>query len=337
VPTIVLSPYARHHFIDHNQLEFDSILRFVEDDFHLPALTDWDRHAPSMLSSFDFRQKPLSPMVLRPRTCPKSAYATTTPLNGQVLKFKVVHRLHTVVLRIKGNTLVTVLFGPAFHLSDRQGRQLAFNLLSTRDQIVTKGTPDPQRALVCSAFSLRDISVTELRRARGIIAEVDQDGSSFTARLGKQNVLVNVSPGTSITLPNGARGSLNDLVGNEDFTISGPFNIRSKIVLRATAIQLLTAPSARLTARIQYPSVAPGGKQAISINAPPGTTLSITVRYPSGRTRRAPLSVSGSGRMIYRFTVPSNAATAHSTAAQVVISSNRGKVRTSFQVKQPGG
>jgi phospholipase C len=33
VPAIVISPYARHGYIDHKTLSLDAYLKFIEDDF----------------------------------------------------------------------------------------------------------------------------------------------------------------------------------------------------------------------------------------------------------------------------------------------------------------
>ena len=33
VPGMVISPYAKRHYIDHQTLSFDAFLRFIEDDF----------------------------------------------------------------------------------------------------------------------------------------------------------------------------------------------------------------------------------------------------------------------------------------------------------------
>jgi len=161
VPTIVISPYARRHAIDHSQLEFDSLLRFIEDDFRLPSLTDRDRHARSMLSSFDFHQKPLPPFILAQRTCPRSDYITSTRLSGRVIGTALAHSLHRITLRLKDNTVVTLLFGPRYRLRTRGGRRFAFQQLRPGDQIVTLGTPDPQRALVYTAST---VTVTSRRR-----------------------------------------------------------------------------------------------------------------------------------------------------------------------------
>jgi phospholipase C len=62
VPCIIISPYAKTHYITHRQYEFGSVVRFVEEVFGLPALGPQtlgytDSRANSLLGSFDFSQK----------------------------------------------------------------------------------------------------------------------------------------------------------------------------------------------------------------------------------------------------------------------------------------
>jgi phospholipase C len=60
VPLIVVSPYARAHYISHVNHDFGSILNFVEQVFSLPSLGYADAHANDDLSDcFDFDQSPL--------------------------------------------------------------------------------------------------------------------------------------------------------------------------------------------------------------------------------------------------------------------------------------
>jgi phospholipase C len=54
VPTIVVSPYAKPHFVSHRVYDHTSILRFIETRFGLPALTRRDAAADPMLQMFDF-------------------------------------------------------------------------------------------------------------------------------------------------------------------------------------------------------------------------------------------------------------------------------------------
>ncbi len=70
LPLIIISPYSRPGFIDHTLYSTASILKFVEDNFNLPALTTTDGTANDFVNSLDYTQTPLSPLVLQTRTCP---------------------------------------------------------------------------------------------------------------------------------------------------------------------------------------------------------------------------------------------------------------------------
>ena len=54
VPLIVLSPYAKPHYVSHTNMETTSILKLIETRFNLPALTNRDANAPDMQEFFDF-------------------------------------------------------------------------------------------------------------------------------------------------------------------------------------------------------------------------------------------------------------------------------------------
>jgi len=89
VPAMVISPYAKHGYIDHQFLSSDAYLKFIEDDFmngaRLSPATD-GRPDPrpvvrenepilgNLYNDFNFTQAPRPPMTLRP--CPPT---TLTP------------------------------------------------------------------------------------------------------------------------------------------------------------------------------------------------------------------------------------------------------------------
>ena len=54
VPAVVVSPYARKHYVSHKTYDHTSILRFIETRFDLPALTRRDANADPMLRMFKF-------------------------------------------------------------------------------------------------------------------------------------------------------------------------------------------------------------------------------------------------------------------------------------------
>lgn len=70
VPMIIISPYAKSGYISHTLYSFDSVVKFIEERFNLPFLTDRDANANDMLDSFNFNQQPLAPFVLNTRQCP---------------------------------------------------------------------------------------------------------------------------------------------------------------------------------------------------------------------------------------------------------------------------
>lgn len=59
VPLLVISPYAKQHYVSHVQYETASVLRFAEDLFGLAQLSDADARASSPAADcFDFSQPP---------------------------------------------------------------------------------------------------------------------------------------------------------------------------------------------------------------------------------------------------------------------------------------
>lgn len=70
VPLLVISPYAIPGKISHTQYEFSSVIKFIEERFGLPPLTNRDTQANDLTDVFDFNQAPLAPYILKPRVCP---------------------------------------------------------------------------------------------------------------------------------------------------------------------------------------------------------------------------------------------------------------------------
>jgi phospholipase C len=77
VPTLVISPWAKHGFIDHTQYEFASMLKLAEDNFNLPTLGVRDVNSNDMMNSFDFNQAP-QPTLIEPANFVGPALETTT-------------------------------------------------------------------------------------------------------------------------------------------------------------------------------------------------------------------------------------------------------------------
>jgi Phosphoesterase family len=79
VPGIVISPYARKGYVDHQILSHDAYVKFIEDDFlggaridpatdgrpdPRPGVREDERLLGDLRNDFDFTQKPRPPMLL---------------------------------------------------------------------------------------------------------------------------------------------------------------------------------------------------------------------------------------------------------------------------------
>lgn len=67
VPLLIISPWVKPGTIPHRTYEFSSFLAFMERLWDLKPLTRRDRIANDMFSMFDFKQKPLEPLLLETR------------------------------------------------------------------------------------------------------------------------------------------------------------------------------------------------------------------------------------------------------------------------------
>ncbi|HLI74822.1 MAG TPA: alkaline phosphatase family protein [Acidimicrobiales bacterium] len=96
VPGMVISPYAKQGYIDHQTLSFDAYDKFIEDDFlggqridpasdgrpdPRPDVRENEKMLGNLLSDFDFSQPPRSPMILKVHP-PTTLTGTPTPAQG---------------------------------------------------------------------------------------------------------------------------------------------------------------------------------------------------------------------------------------------------------------
>jgi phospholipase C len=78
-PALVISPYARRGYIDHQTLSFDAYAKFIEDDFlggqrldpatdgrpdPRPTVREDEPGLGNLSKDFNFRQKPRKPLIL---------------------------------------------------------------------------------------------------------------------------------------------------------------------------------------------------------------------------------------------------------------------------------
>ncbi len=69
VPLLIISPFVKPGYIEHQTLEFSSVVRFVEEVYDLPFLTARDANSNDMFDAFDFEADPLPPLALSKHKC----------------------------------------------------------------------------------------------------------------------------------------------------------------------------------------------------------------------------------------------------------------------------
>jgi phospholipase C len=72
VPLLVISPYAKPGYLSHQQGEFSSLAKFVEENWSLPSLGQRDALSSTsdLMDFFDFEQTPLKPVMHQPVAAP---------------------------------------------------------------------------------------------------------------------------------------------------------------------------------------------------------------------------------------------------------------------------
>jgi phospholipase C len=63
-PALLVSPYAKKGFIDNTQLDFTSMLKFIEGNWNVDPLATRDANANDIRSAFDFQAPPRAPVLL---------------------------------------------------------------------------------------------------------------------------------------------------------------------------------------------------------------------------------------------------------------------------------
>jgi phospholipase C len=245
VPTILLSPYARSHYIDRRPLNFGSILKFVEDDFHLPPLTAVDRSAASVGSVLNFKQAPQSPMVLKTTACPAGANVHNATISGTFAKLVPTKGLKEMLIRLKGSNVATLLLGASATYRTPKGDKLGLGDFRTGDKLTAKAIPDPQRALVYQSSSVTDNDLIVIKAQKGLIESVSQDGSLLTVRLNKKAYLVNVGKSTKVVDKDDKTRSKTLLAVGEAVAVSGVENERLEEITTTYLLKLTDLPSGK--------------------------------------------------------------------------------------------
>src|SRR5579872_1090406 len=242
VPTILISPYARPHYIDHHRMEFNSILKFIEQDFHIPALNANDSGASSLLTSLNFKQRPLAPLDLTPRKCPASALNISTAIAGAVVKLASRPYGEIMLVRLRDGTIVTLLFGPSTAIETADHHRTSLSEFRTGDRIESAARPDPQKALVYGAGTTRDLDLRSITRQRGRVVDVFPTAGILVVRFGNDRLLVDLSKKTVFRFSNGAHASLTDVSLDDSLELTGLENTRLREITSVSRVTIVEQP-----------------------------------------------------------------------------------------------
>lgn len=245
VPTLIISPYARPHTVDHHTLEFNSILKLVEETFHVPPLTSLDRRAASLSSSLNFAQQPLPPLVLPQRTCPPSSLHIDTNVTGTFDQLTPHTGYSEMYVRTTGNQVVDVLVYPFVVYLTAGNRTIRLSDLRPGDHIFAYAHPDPQHALVYGATKVLDLDLQYTHATSGLIAQMGQTRTSMVAKFGQRTLVVHLTKSTPIVLPNGKRGTRVDLLSGDVVNVTGILNTRLNQVTTVYGIKITKSPRSK--------------------------------------------------------------------------------------------
>ena len=111
VPGLVISPYAKKGYIDHQTLSFDAYLKFIEDDFlggqrldpktdgrpdSRPGVRESATQLGNLVNDFDFTQSPRAPLILPvnggPTATPTATLTVTTTPPPATLHLPIITR-----------------------------------------------------------------------------------------------------------------------------------------------------------------------------------------------------------------------------------------------------
>ncbi len=242
VPTVIISPYARPHYIDHSTLDFTSVLKFIEDDFRLKPLTALDRRAGSLTSSLDFHQKPLAPYVQKPAICPKTDYKINSYISGTMLKINTYKYAKEMLVRLSATNIATLILGPSSAYVMKGGQKARLSDVQVGDHVVAQARPDPQRALTYGAGTIRDTDLEPYGPRKGLILSMGQNNSLITVQFGRRSVVVPLGKRTRIERTNGKQGSVGELDAGDTIQVTGILNRRLDAIVSSSRIKLLHAP-----------------------------------------------------------------------------------------------
>jgi phospholipase C len=226
VPTIVISPYARPGFIDHRVHDFDSVLRFMENVFHLPSLPGTSTNISGIGSMLDFRQRPAKPLLLPLRKCPK--YTPGLQSYGKLLSIKAGAQTYELVIHIKRGGITVEAFAPTTLRSGTAGNVMVpLSYITLGDTVHVGLLPDPSLAGWYRVNVIADVSIHPVTQTGPILAVAPKSKTLVLADSRGKAITVHVDAMTRVLGLAGHAVHLSDLKPGWSISVHGDLNDHS--------------------------------------------------------------------------------------------------------------
>ncbi len=226
VPSIVISPYARPHYIDHARYDFASILRYIENTYHLRPLAYYDTHAQSIARDLNLHQKPAPPLLLKQHACPAGAYSHVRGFQATIVAKTVRGGQQSLLMKLRGTTApARFVLRHRTVLQAKNHSKVGLSALIPGDPVLVVGQPTPDRALQYETIRIVDKNLVPVLE-HAIVQSVDPTNNQIVIQRADGAIqLVDVSPNTRILVAyNGRshrRGSLADLQPGAQLSVTG--------------------------------------------------------------------------------------------------------------------
>jgi phospholipase C len=242
VPTLVISPYARLHTVDHSVYDFSSMLKFAEDTFRLPRLSSYDSAATSLAKMFNFAQRPAKPIILKTRKCPAFIPGVTT--RGTLVSARLQRGRYLLFIRFPDGSIATVFAGTNTRVFF-SGGTASIGGMSNGDAVTVHLFPDPTQAGYYALDKITDRSLKYEKRVVGTIAALDpSSGSILLNRFKHPSLVIYTNRKTVFYEKNGTKGNYGDLTQGSPISVTGILNTSQLTMQGVTAVHILSASQA---------------------------------------------------------------------------------------------
>jgi len=242
VPTIIISPYAYSHRVDHSIYDFSSVLRFAEDTFHLGRLSSYDSSARSIAHMLDFSRKPSHPLILKTRKCPK--YVPGVVTKAVFISAHLENGRFVILLRLPDNTVGTV-FARRKTRMHYAGGTASPQKASQGDTVRVRLLGDPTQAGYFQLAHMVDLDLHYERAMKGTIGALDpNNGQIVMDRFHHPAVVVKTSATTRFYDQNGHPIQFTDLAQGQPIKVRGVWNSRTQEVFSVVSVRVLNSQSA---------------------------------------------------------------------------------------------